>query len=303
MASVQSPTFRQRLRVLARLGVEPEAPVAEHERIGTPAKIAMYVAGILIAILMLFPFYWMVVTALRPAGYEADLSLIPQPYLAFENLPRAWGARDFTRFTINSTIIAVFGTILIVTVNALAGFAFAKYRFFGREVLFYMVLATMLVPFHITMIPVYVTLARLGLTNSHLGVILPSAATAFGIFLMRQYVQSIPDELLEAARIDGASELRIFIQIILPLTKPVLAVLTIFSFLARWNDFLLPLLVLTSPDMQTLPIGIAVFIGEYRADWPAVMFVSLISIIPTVVVFLVFQRYFVRGIAMSGMKG
>jgi ABC-type glycerol-3-phosphate transport system permease component len=153
------------------------------------------------------------------------------------------------------------------------------------------------------MIPVFVTLARLNLVNTYWGVILPGVASAFGIFLIRQYMQSIPDDLLDAARIDGASELGIFFRIIIPLSKPALAVLVIFSFLGRWNDFLLPLLVLISPSMQTLPIGIASFIGEYRADWPAVMAVSLISILPTVIVFLFFQRYFVSGMAISGMKG
>jgi ABC-type glycerol-3-phosphate transport system permease component len=274
-----------------------------YRRMSNQTKVLLYIVGAVVTVLMLFPFYWMIVTALRPPGTEADLTFIPQPYLAFENFARAWNERPFTQFTINSTIIAVVGTALTVFLNALAGFAFAKYRFPGREALFYAVLATTAVPFHITMIPVFVTLARLNLVNTYWGVILPGVANAFGIFLVRQYMQSIPDDLLDAARIDGASELGIFFRIIIPLSKPALAVLVIFSFLGRWNDFLLPLLVLISPDMQTMPIGIASFIGEYRADWPAVMAVSLISILPTVVVFLFFQRYFVSGMAISGMKG
>ena len=280
-----------------------DATSGGYGRMSSQTKVLLYIVGAVVTVLMLFPFYWMIVTALRPPGTEADLTFIPQPYLAFENFTRAWNERPFTQFTINSTIIAVVGTVLTVFLNALAGFAFAKYRFPGREILFYAVLATMAVPFHITMIPVFVTLARLNLVNTYWGVILPGVASAFGIFMIRQYMQSIPDDLLDAARIDGASELGIFFRIIIPLSKPALAVLVIFSFLGRWNDFLLPLLVLISPDMQTLPIGIASFIGEYRADWPAVMAVSLISILPTVVVFLFFQRYFVSGMAISGMKG
>jgi alpha-1,4-digalacturonate transport system permease protein len=187
--------------------------------------------------------------------------------------------------------------------NALAGFAFAKYTFPGREILFYMVLATLMVPFQITMIPIYVTIAKLGLINSYWGVILPGAASAFGIFLIRQFMQSIPDELLDAARIDGASELGIFLRIVAPLSGPALAVLAIFTFLARWNDYLLPLLVMNRQAMFTLPIGITNFIGEYRAEWSLVMAVALISIIPPVLLFVFFQRYFVSGIAMTGMKG
>ena len=257
------------------------------------------------ALLMFFPFFWMIATALRPPGQEADLSLIPQPYLAWENFSRAWNypRAPFAQYTINSFVIAIVSTLLGVGLNGLAGFAFAKYKFPGREVLFYMVLATLMVPFQITMIPIYVTIAKLGLINSYWGVILPGAASAFGIFLIRQFMQSIPDELLDAARIDGASELGIFLRIVVPLSGPALAVLAIFTFLARWNDYLLPLLVMNRQAMFTLPIGITNFIGEYRAEWSLVMAVALISIIPPVLLFLFFQRYFVSGIAMTGMKG
>ncbi|HZO27701.1 MAG TPA: carbohydrate ABC transporter permease [Chloroflexota bacterium] len=258
-----------------------------------------------VSILMFFPFLWMIATALRPAGFEADLSLIPRPYLAFENFGRAWSFRGsvFTQYAINSVVIAVVSTALGVALNGLAGFAFAKYSFPGRNVLFYIVLTTMMVPFQITMIPTYVTIAKLGLINNYWGVILPGTASAFGIFLIRQFMQSIPDELLDAARIDGASEVNIFLRIVVPLSAPALAVLAIFTFLWRWNDYLLPLLVMNRQQMFTLPIGVTNFIGEYRAEWSLVMAVSLISILPTVGLFLFFQRYFVRGIAMTGMKG
>jgi ABC-type glycerol-3-phosphate transport system permease component len=278
-----------------------EGAVGQRQTLAT--KITLYGIGLVFAIVMLFPFYWMIVTSLRPPGHEADLSFIPRPYLAFENYARAWRARDFTQYTINSTFIAGVGTVITVFLNSLAGFAFAKYKFRGREILFYAVLATMTIPFQITMIPVFRTLANLNLVDSPWGVILPSTASAFGIFLIRQYMQSIPDDLLDAARMDGATEFGIFFRIVVPLALPAIAVLTIFTFLWRWNDFLLPLLVLLSPDKQTLPIGIALFVGEYRADWPAAMAVSLISIIPTVIIFIAFQRFFVSGVALTGMKG
>ena len=172
---------------------------------------------------MLFPFVWMISTALRPEGHQAELSLIPQPYLAFENFARAWTYPHtlFNQYAINSLVIAIVSTVLAVSLNALAGFAFAKYKFPGRTVLFYLVLATLMVPFQITMIPTYVTVAKLGLINNYWGVILPGTASAFGIFLVRQFMQSIPDELLDAARIDGSSEFGIFVRIIVPLSGTV----------------------------------------------------------------------------------
>jgi alpha-1,4-digalacturonate transport system permease protein len=258
-----------------------------------------------VSVLMLFPFVWMISTALRPEGHQAELSLIPQPYLAFENFARAWTYPHtlFNQYAINSLVIAVVSTVLAVSLNALAGFAFAKYNFPGRTILFYLVLATLMVPFQITMIPTYVTVAKLGLINNYWGVILPGTASAFGIFMVRQFMQSIPDELLDAARIDGSSEFGIFVRIIVPLSGTVLAVLGLLTFLYRWNDYLLPLLILNRQQMFTLPIGITNFIGEYQAEWSLVMAASLISIVPTVALFLFFQRYFVSGIAMTGMKG
>jgi alpha-1,4-digalacturonate transport system permease protein len=280
---------------------------AEHQRtlVGTLSRGIPYVLLSVVALLMLFPFVWMISTALRPEGHQAELSLIPQPYLAFENFARAWTYPHtlFNQYAINSLVIAVVSTVLAVALNALAGFAFAKYQFPGRTLLFYLVLATLMVPFQITMIPTYVTVAKLGLINNYWGVILPSTASAFGIFLVRQFMQSIPDELLDAARIDGASEFGIFVRIIVPLSGTVLTVLGLLTFLYRWNDYLLPLLVLNRQQMFTLPIGITNFIGEYQAEWSLVMAAALISIVPTVALFLYFQRFFVSGIAMTGMKG
>lgn len=265
----------------------------------------LYVALVLLAVMMLFPFVWMVSTALRPDGYVTDQSLIPQPYLAFENFEKAWNYRGtyFTLWTINSFVIAVVGTVLAVTLNALSGYAFAKYQFPGRNILFMCVIATMMIPFQVIMIPVYVTLAQFNLVNNYWGVILPSTASAFGIFLMRQFMQSIPDELLDAARMDGASELRIFGQIIVPLSMPAIAVFAILHFQFMWNNYLLPLLVMSRRQMFTLQVGIVNFQGEYRAEWNYMMAMVLVSIVPTIAIFLFFQRYFIRGIAMTGMKG
>jgi ABC-type glycerol-3-phosphate transport system permease component len=281
------------------------APVDRLNGLTVSQQTLLHLALIVMALAMFFPFFWMIATALRPPGQEADISLIPRPYLAFENFSRAWNypRAPFPQYTINSFVIAILSTVIGVFLNSLAGFAFAKYRFPGREVLFYLVLATLMVPFQITMIPIYVTIAKLGLINNYWGVILPGAASAFGIFLIRQFMQSIPDELLDAARIDGSSEIGIFLRIVVPLSGPALAVLAIFTFLARWNDYLLPLLVMNRQAMFTLPIGITNFIGEYRAEWSLVMAAALFSIVPPVLLFLFVQRYFVSGIAMTGMKG
>ena len=268
-------------------------------------QASMYLALGIMTVLLLFPFVWMVSTALRPSGYDFDTSLIPRPHVAFENFALAWNYPDtmFPQYTINSVIIAVVGTILAVTLNTLSGFAFSKYEFFGRDVLFLVVIATMMIPFQVIMIPVYVTLATLGLVNTYWGVILPSTASAFGIFLIRQFMQSIPNELLDAARIDGTSELGIFAWIVVPLSMPAIAVFAILHFVFLWNDYLIPLLVMNRQEMYTLQLGIKGFMTEYQAKWNFLMAMTLVSLIPTVGVFLFFQQYFVRGIAMTGMKG
>lgn len=292
------------------LGVARRRARRRHEgeswrELSASTEAGLYVILVVISVLMLFPFVWMVTTALRPSGYETLQTLIPQPYLAFENFVKAWNYRGtfFTQWFINSVVISVVATFMAVVLNALSGFAFAKYVFPGRDFLFICVLATMMVPFQVIMIPVYVVIAYAGLANNYWGVILPSTASAFGIFLMRQFIQSIPDELLDAARIDGASELRIFRQLIVPLTMPAIAVFSILHFLHMWNDYLLPLLVMTKRQLFTFQIGIVNFQGEYRAEWNLMMSMVLVSIVPTILVFLFFQRYFVQGIAMTGMKG
>jgi ABC-type glycerol-3-phosphate transport system permease component len=269
------------------------------------AQVLSYLALVLMTVLLMFPFVWMVSTALRPSGYDFDTSLIPRPHVAFENFGLAWNYPDtmFPQYTINSVIIAVVGTFLAVALNTLSGFAFSKFTFRGRDVLFLLVIATMMIPFQVIMIPVYVTLATLGLVNSYWGVILPSTASPFGIFLMRQFMQSIPNELLDAARIDGTSELGIFAWIIVPLSMPAIAVFAILHFVFLWNDYLIPLLVMNRQEMYTLQLGIKGFMTEYQAKWNYLMAMTLVSLIPTVAVFLFFQKYFVRGIAMTGLKG
>ena len=202
----------------------------------------------------------------------------------------------------NSLVIAVVGVAITVFVNLLAGYTFAKFRFPGRNVLFFAILGTLMIPIQVILVPEFLITASLGLLNSNWGVILPRAAEAFGIFMVRQFMVSIPDELLEAARLDGAGEFSIFLRVVLPLSRPVIAVLVIFTFMWRWNDFAWPLVVLTEQANYTLPLGLNLLRGEGNPEWGQVMALALVALGPMVAVFLLFQRYLIQGIASTGLK-
>ncbi|MBS1137664.1 MAG: binding-protein-dependent transport system inner rane component, partial [Proteobacteria bacterium] len=190
-----------------------------------------------------------------------------------------------------------------LAINSMAAFALSKYRFPGRDAIFLVILGTLMIPLQVIMLPVYLVIAQLGMANSLLGIIIPPSATPTGVFLLRQYMLTIPDELIEAARIDGAGEFRIYWQVVLPLTRPALAVLTVFSIMWRWNDFLWPLIVINQDRWFTLQLGLARFRGELVTDWHYVLAMTVLSIIPITLVFAVLQRYLVSGIATTGLKG
>jgi ABC-type glycerol-3-phosphate transport system permease component len=267
-----------------------------------------YAVMIVYAILMFTPFAWSLITSFKTLPDSVRLTVVPDPptfdawAYVFSNLQPS-----IFRLFLNSGAIALTITISNLILASLAGYAFARLRFPGREILFLVVLATLMIPDQLRLVPVYLIMNGLGLTRGfgqYIAIVLVMAIGGANIFLMRQYIRTgVPDELLDAARIDGSSEFGIFVRIIVPLSGTVLAVLGILTFLYRWNDYLLPLLVLNRQQMFTLPIGITNFIGEYQAEWSLVMAASLISIVPTVGLFLFFQRYFVSGIAMTGMKG
>jgi ABC-type glycerol-3-phosphate transport system permease component len=192
--------------------------------------------------------------------------------------------------------------VITVSLNLLCGYAFAKFRFAGRDILFIGVLSALMIPIQVIIVPLFLVVADLGLLNSYWGVILPRAAEAFGIFMVRQFMVSIPDELIEAARLDGAGEFTIFRRVVLPLSWPVIAVLTIFTFMWRWNDFAWPLVVLQDRASYTVTLGLSLMKGQYYTDWTGMMSMSLVSIIPILLVFIFFQRYFIQGIASTGLK-
>jgi alpha-1,4-digalacturonate transport system permease protein len=260
----------------------------------------LLVAG---ACVMLFPLYWMFATAIRPRKelFSGEFNLFPSE-LVWSNFSEAWGKLPFTLFYINSIVIAVIAVAVTVFINLLAGYTFAKYDFPGRNVLFLLLISTLMIPIQVIMVPEFLIVSQLGWVNTYAGVIAPRAAEAFGIFMVRQFMVSIPDELLEAARLDGASEFKIFLRVVLPLSWPVIAVLTIFTFMWRWNDFAWPLVVLQERSTYTVPLGLNLMKGQFFTDWTGIMSMSLVSILPMLLVFVFFQRYFIQGMATTGMK-
>ena len=209
---------------------------------------------------------------------------------------------DFAVYFRNSVIVTVFATILTLLVNSMAAFALAKYQFRGRTAIFLIMISTLMVPLSVVLVPVFLVITRVGWNNNLLGVIVPGAATPTGVFLLRQYMLTIPDDLIDAARIDGASEWRIYSQVILPLAKPALAVLTIFSVMWRWNDFLWPLVVLSRSEVFTLQVGLQSFQGQLNVQWHLILAMTVLTLLPITIVFAFLQRNITTGIATTGMK-
>ncbi|RJK94231.1 carbohydrate ABC transporter permease [Vallicoccus soli] len=255
------------------------------------------------AVFMLFPVYWLAVTAVTP---REDLAGGRPPAFPNEvrlsNLSETWQSLPFSQWLVNSLSIAVVACVLSVTLNLAAGFVLAKYRFAGRGAIFLVIVSTLMIPIQVVMIPQFRIVAELGWLNSYWAVIIPRAAEAFGIFLARQFMLGIPDELLEAARVDGAGNLRTFVSVVLPLCKPLVAVLVVFTFMFRWNEFAWPLIVLREQALYTLPVGLSFLQGQNGTDYAGLTGMALLTSVPVLVVFLVFQRYLVEGVARTGLK-
>lgn len=261
-------------------------------------------ALLLVAIVSLAPLAWMVSVSFMPAG---EASGFPPPLLpsalTLGNYHELFARTGIGRNFANSLLVSVAITVLSLLVNTMAGYAFAKLRFRGRERIFQVLLAALVIPAQVAMLPLFLMMKQLGLVNSFGGVIVPALATVFGIFLVRQYARSIPDELLEAARIDGASELRIFFQIVLPMLKPVLVTLAIFTFMAAWNDFMWPLIVLTDQSHYTLPVALASLSREHIMDVELMMAGAVVTVVPVLLLFLMLQRYYIQGLLLGSVKG
>lgn len=274
--------------------------------VGVSRWHAVFVNGalLLLALVSLAPLLWMVSVSFMPAG---EASRFPPPVLpsaaTLANYHELFARTGMTRNFANSLLVSGAITLGSLLVNTMAGYAFAKLRFRGRERIFQVLLAALVIPAQVAMLPLFLLMKQLGLVNSFGGVIVPALATVFGIFLVRQYARSIPDELLEAARIDGASELRIFFQIVLPMLKPVLVTLTIFTFMAAWNDFMWPLIVLTDQEHYTLPVALASLSREHIMDVEMMMAGAVITVLPVLLLFLLLQRYYIQGLLLGGVKG
>lgn len=223
-------------------------------------------------------------------------------YFGLENYTTGIDRFNFWVYFRNSVIVTVFATLLTLLVNSMAAFALSKYQFRGRDTVLFLTIGTLMVPLSVILIPVFLVITQIGWNNNLLGVIVPAAATPTGVFLLRQYMLTIPDELLDSARIDGASEWRIYLQIILPLARPALAVLTIFSVMWRWNDFLWPLIVLSRSEYFTLQVGLNSFQGELQTQWNLILAMTVLTLLPITLVFAFLQSYITSGIATTGMK-
>lgn len=270
-----------------------------------PLAAALVNAALLLgAAVTLAPLLWMVSASLMPAGQanQAPPPLLPDPPVA-DHYRELFARLRLGRAFWNSAVVAVTATLLSVTLNGMAGYAFAKLRFAGRERLFQLLLAGLVIPTQVAMLPLFLLLQSVGLVNTLAGVVLPTAATIFGVFMVRQYALGIPDELLDAARIDGAGEWRIFWTVVMPLLRPILATLAVFTFLSSWNDFLWPLVVLSDDDRFTLPVALASLSGEHVQDTELMMAGAVLTVLPVFAVLALLQRHYVRGLMMGGVKG
>jgi alpha-1,4-digalacturonate transport system permease protein len=280
------------------------APVRRpRRRVDLPTVLA-YACLVLGTAIMFGPVLWVVLSSFKGLNeiYRFPPTFLPEQWI-LTNYTEALQRFPFLRYLANSVTVTVVATLITLTINSMAAFALSKYVFRGRDVIFLIILGTLMIPLQVIMLPVYLVIAKLGMANTLWGIIIPPAATPTGVFLLRQYMLTLPDELLEAARIDGAGEFRIYWQIILPLTAPALAVLTVFSIMWRWNDFLWPLIVINQDRLFTLQLGLARFRGELVTDWHYVLAMTVLSIVPITLVFAVLQRYLVSGIATTGLKG
>lgn len=262
-------------------------------------------------IILIFPFYWMIVTSVETSAEALHFPPDLTPHvLRFANYRDALRAAPFGTFFLNSVIVTVTTVVSNVVLCSAAGYAFARFRFLGRGLLFVLIMITLMVPFQVTMIPQFLIVKWIGVHLlagagiGHIGsLIVPNAATAFGVFFLRQFFRTLPIEYEEAARVDGASRMTVLLRIVLPLSAPAMATLAALTFLDSWNSFLWPLIVITDPNEMTLPLGLATFQGAHSTQWTLLMAGNMMSLIPMLLVFLLAQRYFVRSVAATGLAG
>lgn len=269
------------------------------------AQIAAWAGLLITTVISIWPMYWLFVTALTPTLFaiKTPPDIVPI-HATLSNIQRLLAeAPYYPLWAANSFIISLSITGFHIVFDTMAGYAFAKKRFPGRKILFWLIISTLMVPAYVTMVPLFLVTRDLHLLNTLWAVILPGTADVFGIFLMRQYIQTLPHELEDAARVDGCGELGIFFRIIMPLAKPAIAALAIFTFVAHWNNFFWPLIVLTQASKYTLPVGVASLQGEFSTDYGIIFAGAALAALPMIVFFLLFQRYFLEGVRMGALKG
>ena len=269
--------------------------------IGTSAA---YVVLAVLSIAMIFPFFWMLMSSFKDASQIFTPRLVPE-HPTIDNYIQILftGNSKFPQWFINSAIVAICTTTSVLFFDSLLGYTLAKFVFPGKKIIFLLIISTLMIPTEMLVIPWYALSRAMKWGNTYWGIMFPGMISAFGVFLMRQFMTTIPNDLLDAARIDGMGELNIFIKIVLPLVSPALATLAIFNFIGNWNAFLWPLIVASKPRMFTLPVGLANFSGEAGSDWHLIMTGATVSMLPLIIIFLIFQKQIVRGIAMTGLKG
>jgi multiple sugar transport system permease protein len=273
-------------------------------RQATVGTVILYIALSLLAVGMLVPFAWM-----ASASLQMDKDVFRFPFQWIPKIPRwknyelIWQRVPFLTFVLNTTKLTIIITALQLLTSSLAAYAFARLEFKGRDAIFLAYVGTIAIPWQVYMVPQFIMMRKLGLQDTHLALIILQAFTAFGVFLMRQFFIGIPKELSDAARIDGLGEYGIWARIIMPLSKPALATLTIFTFVTVWNDFMGPLIYLNSEKLKTIQLGLRMFIAQYSAEYSLIMAASLVSLVPVFLLFILLQRFFIEGVASTGVKG
>lgn len=283
----------------------PGAPRHAGRRPGTRPHGTTVVFLVLVAVacVMLLPFYWMVSSSLRTMEnmFALPIQWIPDP-VNWRSYVLAWQAQDFGRYFLNSGFVAIAITLSNLLLCSLAGYSLTKFHFRGQQGMFILILSTMMLPLEVTMVPLFLIIKQLDWANTYQGLIVPFLVDGFGVFLMRQYMLGIPKDLIDSARIDGASELRIFWMIILPLAKPALVALAVFTFREAWDMYIWPLIIITRDSLRTLPLGISLFMSSYGTSWDQLMAIAVLGTLPMILLFFFLQRAFIQGIAATGLK-
>ncbi|HEY9053957.1 MAG TPA: carbohydrate ABC transporter permease [Rectinemataceae bacterium] len=265
---------------------------------------AAYLILVFFTVVMIFPFVWMLMSSFKDATQIFKMKLFPsEPTL--DNYKYIFFSKSskFPQWFLNSAIVAVCTTASVLFFDSLLGYTLSKFRFPGKKLIFLLIISTLMIPTEMLVIPWYAIIRAMKWGNTYWAIMFPGMISAFGIYLMRQFMSTIPDDLIDAARVDGQGELRIFLTVVMPLVSPALATLAIFNFIGNWNAFLWPLIAASKPRMFTLPVGLANFSGEAGSDWHYIMTGATVAMLPLVVIFLIFQKQIVKGIAMTGLKG